>query len=1001
VTTFPQLTDALARDLGVPARALGPELAAIVLARALERPGIPEAFRAPGRGLVRQLLGLLGELAAAGLGASEVAEVARMLAGAAGSERLAALARVYAAYEEALDRLGVVDRHGREWRVCQALQAAEAAGTRPRTIAGIRRLVFAEIYDYSILQFLIATSLIRLVGDAELVAFAHPVNVDATRFLERTWNRFVADAAIADQVLPSFVVRGGRAGSLAAALGGTFAAERPAPVAGDGSIRLLRAPGRYREVEAVVGEVRRRLEAGTAPERIALLARDLAPYGELIEDVCRRYRVPVYFRKGRALLSAGVMQLVLSVLRGATEGLPRRRFEAVLDSDYVRTGPPGLSRALRSAGFVADVARPLADCLAGVAATLRPGVGERLLALADGIRALDRPRSVAGHVRALRAALRALRVRPVATADVPVAIARRDALAWTKLDETLVALGGLKPVLGAAPVSLDAFVSILLAALEPQEIEDEADPVGSVRALSVLDARGLDFDVVYLLGLDDGTFPAPRAESALLPDGIRRELNRLAPALVRAKLGPRAEGLPLAGLLRTSRETALEDPFLFFLALSMAERKLVLSWPAVDERGNPAVLSPFVDEVAACLENGLAEENISTADLVPPLAECGEAGELVARAARERWRPAAGAAPDRLAAALRDALPGGAARLAAIDRRALVEERRARYFLTGPHAPGKEALADAFVGRLAAFGRVRGRVEAMEWSPTRLEELGACGFRFFARRMLGLKEETEPDLEVAAHEQGNLLHAILAGFFRAYPRLPARLDDARELARRFLAVERTRLEAEAPARDAHFFDLTWRRLGAAMDELLAAEHEAQTRLVAEGIAVERWLEDPLVCPLEDPDGGPPVMLGGTPDRVELHRQGERVVRVRVVDYKASRDWEKFRGRLRELGRTSFQIPVYTLGALARGPAGLDAGTPCEGGFVVLFAAPERKEQVQALDAPAGFAADIRAVVARARAGRFDVDPDPCDPFCPYRSVCRYEPPPLEEDALHG
>jgi hypothetical protein len=37
---------------------------------------------------------------------------------------------------------------------------------------------------------------------------------------------------------------------------------------------------------------------------------------------------------------------------------------------------------------------------------------------------------------------------------------------------------------------------------------------------------------------------------------------------------------------------------------------------------------------------------------------------------------------------------------------------------------------------------------------------------------------------------------------------------------------------------------------------------------------------------------------------------------------------------------------------------------------------------------------------RAAERRFDVDPDPCDAYCAYRAVCRYQRPPLvEEGAL--
>jgi RecB family exonuclease len=1009
LTTFPQLTDALARDLGVAPRVLGPEMAAIVLARALERAAPPGPWRVRRRGLLAELGRVVAELKAAYLAPAEVAEIAAALPQGPAAARLATLGRIYAAYETELERLGAVDRHGREWLVCERLAKG---GPRPRTLAGVRRLVLAEIYDFSVLQFLIATSLIRMVGDAELVVFAHPENVDATRFLDRTWNRFVGDAAIADQVLPAFVVRGGRHGNLAAALRGVFAAARPEPEPADGSIRLVIAPNRYREVEDAARDVRRRLEAGTAPERLAILARDLTVYRELIDDVCRRYRIPVYFRKGRPILASGLVRTCLNLLRCAADGLPRGRLEALLQTDYLGAADPALARTLTRVGFVAERVRPLAECidhelarLPATAARRRARLardGPRLLAFVAALRALDGRRDVAAHVRGLRAVLRRLRLRPAPADGTAPAAARRDARAWERFEQTLAVLAGLADELGLAPLPLAEFVRLLVAALETPEVADAAPRAGGVRALSVLDARGLDFDVVYLLGLDDGTFPAPRGESPLWPDAMKREANAVAAAVLRRKLGARAAGLPLGGLLRTAREASLEDPFLFFLALSMAERQIILSWPAVNESGNPTVASPFVDEVRACVD-GLPETRLDPTALVPAVSDCCEPAELVARAALGRWARGPGAPPDALAGALAEALPEGPERIACIDRRALVEERRSRYFLAARDE--KEALADAFVGRLGADpGTLEACLRGRRWSPTALNDLGACGFKFFARAMLGLRPDEDPALAVGDKERGTLMHVVLERFFRAHPTLPADLAEARALGRGFLGRVRGEAAGVIGAKDAAAFDVAWGQVAAALDEVIVLEHAAAAALEG-GVEVERLLETELEAAIAEPGGGEPILLAGTPDRVDVHHRGAVASRLRVIDYKASRDRARHRRLLlpdKELGTGGFQIPVYLLGARTRvGAAAAEA--VLEGGYLLVRAAGEKRVLEEfptaLLD---GFVADrIRALVAQARGGRFDVDPAVCDPHCPYRPVCRYQPPPLEEDPGSG
>jgi len=130
---------------------------------------------------------------------------------------------------------------------------------------------------------------------------------------------------------------------------------------------------------------------------------------------------------------------------------------------------------------------------------------------------------------------------------------------------------------------------------------EDSDGLGGVHALSVMDARGLDYDVVFLVGLDDGTFPHYRSEDPLLPDGLRVELNRVLAAILRRRFAGRfPQGL--GKLLRTSSDRNSEDSFLFFLALSMTNSRLVISYPAKDESGNPTAISPLLSSLQSVFE---------------------------------------------------------------------------------------------------------------------------------------------------------------------------------------------------------------------------------------------------------------------------------------------------------------------------------------------------------------------------------------------------------------
>ena len=421
------------------------------------------------------------------------------------------------------------------------------------------------------------------------------------------------------------------------------------------------------------------------------------------------------------------------------------------------------------------------------------------------------------------------RLPAVASADLSPVAARRDALASALLEETLAGLAGLTQAMRIGPIGLDEFVRTLVAALESLEIEDRSERAGSVRALGVLDARGLDFDAVYVLGLDDGTFPAARSESPLCPDALKRQLNPLAAARLRATLGAHVAGLPLGGLLRTARESSLEEPFLFFLTLSMAERELVLSYPAADERGSTTVRSPFLDEVDACLGGGLVPERADPGRIVPELRDACEPAELIGRAALERWTRRGPRSAD----------AGAACRCRESARHACTRSTGGRASRTPcPLLPGtprrREGGADGcgFVGRLgAAAPALAARLDGLRWQPTSLEWFAACGFKFFAARVLGLEDSQPAGLEVDFRERGHAVPRRRRGALPAASGPAGRSGRSARARRGGQAAEVRRVVAHTiGAKDLAFLDVEWGQLERALDGVVVCEHAIQQAL---------------------------------------------------------------------------------------------------------------------------------------------------------------------------
>ncbi|HEV7988777.1 MAG TPA: PD-(D/E)XK nuclease family protein, partial [Candidatus Binataceae bacterium] len=491
-----------------------------------------------------------------------------------------------------------------------------------------------------------------------------------------------------------------------------------------------------------------------------------------------------------------------------------------------------------------------------------------------------------------------------------------------------------------------------------------------------------------------------------LGDALRRRFGANAPT----RAGP---------ILRTRYERNGEDFFLFFLALSMPSQRVVLSYAAAEASGTPMVRSPFVDEVLRLLGDPARESavrRIPASGVIPTIAECLSRDEFLARAAA-----------DQVLASTEAETIETRATLDSINARSAIEHAREAYLAI----PTREEYADADdqgmryapnLDKFARAGERDGRVATdarlarilcgdseapRTWSATKLGELAACGFKFFAGRVLALREDDEPDYELSALEGGNLIHDVLH-------RLVDKIDFSDAFGARAHALEvlkAVRDERRSLARDQGFFDLRWRSIEQTAREFIEIEIANRAAHPEVEIRTEhqfRFALDDLI------DSGPSdparmrLWLEGRIDRLELYPGRGKVRNLRVLDYKNSRNAGRY-GKLADstgaqFGWTDFQLPIYLMGALNEFGERLAADATLEAGYLVLR--NRDKEQVNAVERALvdpdpkrraaakqtgehPIAERIIAMVDDALAGRFDVDPRQCDDWCPYRTVCRY------------
>ncbi|HYA08254.1 MAG TPA: hypothetical protein VEG24_01610, partial [Gaiellaceae bacterium] len=466
------------------------------------------------------------------------------------------LAELHAAYRSELDRLGLWDRDLLRRRAAERLQSdLDAWHGEPVFAYGFEDLTGAE---WALLEALAART-------ETTVSLPYEPGRPAFASLRRTAEdlSWLAGARI-EELPPRWAETAPPA--LAHLERGLFDDMPPASVPIDGALRFFEGAGVRGALELVGDELVTLLRAGTPAAAIGIVCpsteRWRAPLDTVLGSLGIAYTVDGEVRIGQTPLGqalsaflrfawlGGARADLFTYLRSPFSGVPRHAV------DFVEGRLRG--RAVQSTERVVEEAEKLR--------------GSPLPALAD-VRAAEDPISAAGDLaeRMLRSAY-GLDGPPVGDAS------RLDLRAYESVTRLLGELQRWRSLTG--PLSRED----VAAALDRQTLRPmRGDEPGRVAVVDLLRVRTRRFDVVFLLGLEEGSLPRRGLASPFLDEDARRALDERGARLERP-------------------DPVSRDRYLFYTACTRASQRLYLVREAATDDGAPREPSPFWEEVQALFE---------------------------------------------------------------------------------------------------------------------------------------------------------------------------------------------------------------------------------------------------------------------------------------------------------------------------------------------------------------------------------------------------------------
>jgi ATP-dependent helicase/DNAse subunit B len=607
----------------------------------------------------------------------------------------------------------------------------------------------------------------------------------------------------------------------------------------EGAIRFLEGAGVRGALELVGEEILQLVRGGIAPDAIGVVCPSVERVRGAVETAFGSLGIPYGIEAHVRLGQTAFGHALSSLLRYAWLGGTRSDLFAFLRSPY-----SGLARS--SADFAEGRLRGRAiaapERVEEVMRELRGATVPPLDALRVAPRPLAGVRDLAGSM--LRAA-HGLE-RPPAGKE-----AEQDLRAHEAVSRLLDELEGWARTTG--PLAAED----LVAALERTTMRRRALEPGRVAVLGLERARTRPFDVVFVLGLEEGSLPRRAAGTPFLDDEARER----------------------HGLQRA--DPVSRDRYLFYTACTRPSRRLYLVREAATDEGSPKEASPFWDEVVALFPG----DEVARWTRRRPLSQLTWRLDD-APTERERLRALAALAADPAHLLEADALARANGWERQLDRARGAEHRRTR--LRHP----------------LVLEQLRARTT---FNVTELERMADCSSAWFVDRLIDPKTI---DAEVDAKLRGLVAHNTLYKFFTSLPKEVGsdRVNESNEeravaLMRGCLtqALEGVRMEM-TPLRRRELDQGLWRDL----ESLVRDEARSESPLVPNRFEVSFGMERSAQELQRGLDLGDGLTLSGKIDRIDVDPFSARGI---VQDYKAGKGAHSASAIEKEL---RLQIPLYML-----------------------------------------------------------------------------------------